>query len=144
MEAFEHEGLPCRTVLTSRGHWCGYVGVPDDHPWHGRHYNDKVDVPKEVITRKNYEVGIINLFCADLSDYKETGKAELSLAVDVHGGLTFSAETSGDGSQDGATWWLGFDCAHFNDDPSIHDGDYTAAQCRRLAEQIAKAARRGD
>src|ERR1019366_1909225 len=38
---FKHAGLAC---LLSRspgsGGWCGYVGVPPDHPLHGKHYHD--------------------------------------------------------------------------------------------------------
>lgn len=41
----------------------------------------------------------------------------IAVDVDVHGGLTFSGYLKGDG----ATWWLGFDCAHHGDMvPLIH------------------------
>lgn len=41
---FRHVGLPCILHrVAGHGAWCGYVGVPPTHPWHGRGYDD-VDV----------------------------------------------------------------------------------------------------
>lgn len=40
---FRHEGLPCILHRSpASGAWCGYVGVPPGHPWHGLGY-DYVD-----------------------------------------------------------------------------------------------------
>lgn len=59
--------------------------------------------------------------------------------IEVHGGLTFSAEG------DDNLWWLGFDCAHLGDRiptmPSFYGGvyrneDYVRAECLHLAEQL--------
>ena len=37
----EATGLPCLAVRHPRlGNWCGYVGVPPEHPWHGHVYED--------------------------------------------------------------------------------------------------------
>ncbi len=33
-------GLRAVVLATSMGHRCGYVGVPEAHPHHGRDYND--------------------------------------------------------------------------------------------------------
>lgn len=36
----EH-GLPCLMVRQkTSGHWCGYVGVKPEHPWHGKSWDD--------------------------------------------------------------------------------------------------------
>lgn len=35
-----HAGFPVLAVRNSLGNWCGYVGVPPGHPWHGRGYDD--------------------------------------------------------------------------------------------------------
>jgi hypothetical protein len=35
---FEAEGFPCLMVRNKSGAWCGYVGVPPTHPWHGTWY----------------------------------------------------------------------------------------------------------
>jgi hypothetical protein len=29
----EHGGIPCLLLRGPRGAWCGYVGLPVDHPW---------------------------------------------------------------------------------------------------------------
>jgi len=38
-----HAGFPVLAVRNSLGNWCGYVGMPPGHPWHGRD-SDDVDV----------------------------------------------------------------------------------------------------
>jgi hypothetical protein len=42
---FRHAGLPCVLRRSPMGVWCGYVGIPPEHPDHGGDYND---VPVEV------------------------------------------------------------------------------------------------
>ena len=39
-------GLPCQMVRHHKlGHWCGFVGLPDWHPWHGiQHHLVEADV----------------------------------------------------------------------------------------------------
>lgn len=37
---FRFKGLPCIMSRGSSGAWCGYVGVPPGHPWHGKSYNE--------------------------------------------------------------------------------------------------------
>lgn len=45
-EEWRHEsGLPLLAVRGPHGAWCGYVGVPPGHPWHGA---GEFDVPVEV------------------------------------------------------------------------------------------------
>jgi hypothetical protein len=36
----ERSGYPCVMNRTSMGAWCGYVGVPETHPWYGFEYSD--------------------------------------------------------------------------------------------------------
>lgn len=76
-------GFACFGRRNHHGAWCGYAGVPREHPAYGKDHDD-VD-------------------------------------VEVHGGLTYSANCDGEichvpapGMPDDV-WWLGFDCAHFND-----------------------------
>lgn len=33
------DGLPCILHRNGLGAWCGYVGVPPGHPWHGQPYD---------------------------------------------------------------------------------------------------------
>ena len=37
---FVHVGFPCLIHRNNMGAWCGYVGVPPGHPWHGKPYED--------------------------------------------------------------------------------------------------------
>ena len=43
---WRHDGLPCLALRNERsGNWCGYVGVPPEHPLHGKSYSElNVDV----------------------------------------------------------------------------------------------------
>lgn len=138
----EETGLPCLIVRGPVGALCGYVGVPEGHPWHGVDYDNCGFGPKP----EGYE-----------EDWY----------VDVHGGLTFSNACShGDDPAKGVchvpeagepdnVWWLGFDCAHYGDltcmsyPAHIRDGfgrsgeyrdvEYVKAQIANLARQAAKA-----
>ncbi len=89
---FEHEGFTCLLVRGGSS-WCGYVGVAPGHPWHGKNY-DEVQAPNE------------------------DGEPDY---VNVHGGLTYSAECGGSvchvpkPGEPEHLWWLGFDCAHSGD-----------------------------
>jgi hypothetical protein len=131
-------GLPCLIVRNDIGALCGYVGVPNDHPWHGKEYGE--------------------------------------IDAVAHGGLTFTGpcmdvedesrgvcHVPGEGEPDDV-WWVGFDCAHWNDkcdmgiahlpelkdlelfgrsSPSAYrDVDYVTKQVRRLAAQADAAALR--
>jgi hypothetical protein len=55
------DGFPClmvRSIVT--GAWCGYVGVPPSHPFHGKHYAElELDFPIEV----NYARGCNGPIC---------------------------------------------------------------------------------
>lgn len=137
---FEHKGLTCRAVYyVPMGHWCGYVSVPAEHPWHGKGHTEKVHVSKEVLEREIDvdKVGAINLLCAGPANGNQI---ELVLAVDVHGGLTFADDTAPGGPNTGESWWLGFDCGPAGDSPAIQGGAYAQGECRALAEQIVEAA----
>lgn len=138
-DTFTHSGLECMVVRTRMGHYCGYVGVPPSHPWFGKGYNEKVKVPPSVFSRETCadNVGVINLLCA--SDVSQDAM-DIVLAVDVHGGLTFSAK-----DKTREIWWFGFDCAHAGDgrspsDDGWKDADFVAENCRSLADQLADIA----
>ncbi len=42
---FRHRGLACLIHRNQWGVWCGYVGAPPGHPWHGGGYDE---VPADV------------------------------------------------------------------------------------------------
>lgn len=133
----EATGLPCLIVRNRLGALCGYVGVPRGHRFYGKDYDD-VD-------------------------------------VQVHGGLTFDGHCQEGGEpsetichlvEEGESddvWWLGFDCAHWQDyvpgmdtdemrgyglgsmnpllesefPTSYKDIEYVRAEIRELAGQLA-------
>lgn len=65
-------GFPCLVVRGPSGALCGYVGVPDTHPWHRKAYGDAV--------------GTCTEDCSDDSHWSHS----VGSLVQVHGGLTFS------------------------------------------------------
>lgn len=139
-------GLDCLAVRQARlGHWCGYVGVPPEHPFHGKGYSE----------------------CDDDFNY--------TVDVEVHGGLTYARECQEtDDESKGIchvpepgrpdnVWWFGFDCAHSGDlSPamaarevamgfprmpgyeSYRPFSYVQNECTSLAAQLALASRELD
>jgi hypothetical protein len=120
-----HAGFPVLAVRNSTGNWCGYVGVPPGHPWHGRY--DDLDV--------NVHGGIT-----------------YGAPCQSNGGPICHVPAAGEPE---TVWWLGFDCAHWGDivptlrryDRPGDDGDevyrslgYVQEQTRALADQAAAAA----
>lgn len=134
--------LDCLAVRNPFGAWCGYVGLPPTHPWHGVGYSSCL---VEGCTEDHY--------C-------EHSPGD---AVQVHGGLTFAASCSESdrGEAFGIchvpfagrpqdVWWLGFDCAHFGDETpcggrsfpgeEYRDLEYVKSECGSLAAQLARIA----
>lgn len=56
--------------------------------------------------------------------------------INIHGGVTFAGELAG---YDG--FYVGFDCAHRGDDPSVQDEKYTLNECMRLVDQLTEGER---
>jgi hypothetical protein len=126
-------GLACLIKRNTFGALCGYVGVPEGHPWHGKGYGD---VPAEAHGGLTY---------AD--SCQEGPEGHTICHVPAPG-------------EPEPLWWLGFDCHHAWDIgpamearerergwPSIHGLDtsyktiaYVKAECARLAEQAASVA----
>lgn len=137
--ADEGTGYACLIKRNRVGALCGYVGVPEGHPWHGSGYSPG---------------------CSDEGEL--TPALKLLDGVEVHGGLTY-ADSCQEGPE-GETichvpapgepeplWWLGFDCAHARDLCPAYEsmrviGDtyrtvaYVKTECARLAEAAAAAA----
>jgi hypothetical protein len=82
-------GLDCLMVRNRYGVWCGYVGVPPEHPYHGRDYDDmNVDVHGGLTFAAGCQEGLP----------PEIGICHTPVA----------------GRPDNV-WWLGFDTGHFMD-----------------------------
>lgn len=156
---FEHAGLPCLLHRNSMGVWCGYAAVPPGHPYHRKHYSERVqaDVSERAIGKLGPVAVLLHALSAD------DGKASLEIVLDVHGSLTYSEECQGEichapkPGEPADVWWFGFDCGHCDDlSPGLrhtlrelgirdHDGEeyrdqaYVTAETKRLAEQLAAA-----
>ena len=65
---------------------------------------------KTLITRSSpYSLGHLTAYVEIPKSHKCFGFHYDEIEISVHGGLTFS------GGFFGEDWWIGFDCAHFND-----------------------------
>lgn len=130
-------GLPCLAVRqSSGGHWCGYVGVAEGHPFYRVDYSSCPDGHAE---------------CYDHAP---------DAVLDAHGGITYSAlcdETSQPHGichipapgQPEHVWWFGWDSAHAGDlSPAWYslymgrrdvyrDLEFVREENRKLAAQLA-------
>lgn len=117
-------GLPC--LLTRNpyyGSLCGYVGVPEGHPLHGRDYGE------EAVYEALFAHGGVNF--SQPCQEQEGGVCHIP----------------GPGEPD-SVWWFGFDCAHGGDllplmdrKPSEILGDYLSPA---LSGSLAKILQRLD
>lgn len=124
----EATGYACLLKRNRIGSLCGYVGIPDGHPWHGTGYDDIAPSP-EVHGGLTY---------SDLCQEGPEGETICHVAAP---------------GEPEPLWWLGFDCAHAGDlCPAYKVGSfgrdyeayrtagYVRAQCATLARQAAEAA----
>jgi hypothetical protein len=81
----EATGYPCLVVRGPMGALCGYVGVPPEHPWHGKEYGD-TPFECEVHGGVTYSDKCAGHIC----HVPRPGESE-------------------------HVWWFGFDCAHSGD-----------------------------
>ena len=93
--------------------YCGYVKIPENN--------------------NLYELG----YSCNMP-YLGYENERIESCFDVHGGITFAGKNS-DLNND---WVLGFDCAHYGDNPIIQDADYTEKECKKLIDQIVALERR--
>lgn len=125
--ADEATGYPCLLKRSPLGALCGYVGVPEGHPWHGADY-DAVEPYPDVHGGLTYA-----------SLCQEGPEDETICHVPAPG-------------EPEPLWWLGFDCAHSGDlmpaERHYFDGElygtyqtaqYVKDQCARLAAQATAA-----
>jgi hypothetical protein len=141
----EATDLDCMIRRGPSGVWCGYVGVPPSHPWHGKGYAE----------------------CAESIDHDGDGTWSYcdhspSHRLDVHGGLTYADSCDDEGNEATAichvpqpgreadVWWFGFDCGHsWDESPAYRYGyggtykdiAYVTRECERLAEQLSAVSR---
>jgi hypothetical protein len=131
---FEYKGYRCVVIFTDMGHRCGYVGIPSGHMLYKKRYSDYLDIPKsELDDEKIGKRGMIPILSAAFDDDE---RVSLDCWFNVHGGLTYS----GDGNYpvESDLWWLGFDCAHYNDYNPVRSKGYVEDECKSLVDQIIK------
>jgi hypothetical protein len=117
-------GVPCLAVRGVHGAWCGYVGVPPEHPAYGQAYTDvEVDVHGGLT----------------YAGACQRGGNEARAICHVPGGADHDA-----------VWWLGCDTCHAWDvaprlcafvhpcrDQAYRTLAYVQAECAALAAQLA-------
>jgi hypothetical protein len=116
--------LDCMIVRNRSGALCGYVGVPEGHPWHGSGYDD---------IEPHVHGGLT------FAGFCEPGVKEEAHAI-CHTVLPGRPEK---------VWWLGFDCVHaldlapamsryqeFAHDDIYRNVEYVEAEVARLAQQV--------
>lgn len=151
-------GLQAAIIFTRQKFYCGYVGVPKEHPLfevgYGQNTNYLAELTGEELIGQR---GPISLLCG--SDRMRSPE----IVFDVHGSLKFSSKwEKGDIPEliDGL-WYFGYDCAHADDGefPDIDDEgniindplgfsyvsmdqpkslDFNIEQCESLAAQIVE------
>jgi len=119
----EATGLDCLIVRNYGGALCGYVGVSEAHPLHGKNYND---INMDVHGGLTYSDGCQH------SDDPAQGICHIP-----------------DPGEPDNVWWFGFDCAHAGDICPVYDTHfrhgtyktigYVKAEIVSLAAQIAAA-----
>lgn len=114
-ELFRHNGLLCCVQRMGwSGNLNGYVAVTKEHPLYGKEYGDSVIV--ENVEEVEFNGNYIGLLCRAADDLPPN-MLSIDLAINVHGGITFSKGTL-NGIEDGLfgeLWWFGFDTAHAGD-----------------------------
>lgn len=132
-----HGGLDCMVVHVFGEHYCGYVNIPDEHPWCGvQTFEHHESGPKPATRDLEREK-----FATWTDWYRAQEKPEdycdrLESQIDVHGGLTFAGQFNPDFAQG---WWMGFDCNHLHDWSRGWDVDSVSFQVEKLADQVLAA-----
>ncbi len=117
---WRHNDLPCLMLRNPRsGVWCGYVGLSDGHPLHGKDFGD------------------------DACDALEA-PGGITYSEECAGNICHNAHPG----EPEHVWWLGFDCNHAWDveprdpvrywnDSSYKREDWVKARTEELAEQLS-------
>jgi hypothetical protein len=143
---FEADDLRCAMRRNNLGVWCGYVGVGPEHPLFGLPTNHPLKLPRSWFEgRRGLEgTGPMDLFIHAMSGKRLEDACDISLAFQVHGGITYADHLS----DSDKLWWFGFDCGHAGDYvPGImrgivgvigvyRDQQYVVAECQSLAAQL--------
>lgn len=148
-------GLRAVVLMTDMGHRCGYVGIGTDHPLFRVKYDEQHRLLKMNMERTTDKMSPVQVMCAAAKSEDELNTPEY--VFEVHGGITFSSDGSGEYPVASNLWWYGYDCAHAGDLPTPdsfmgrtyantgldRDGvhrtlDFCIDECESLATQLAE------
>jgi hypothetical protein len=138
----EETGLDCLIVRNSGGALCGYVGIPQSHPFYSFGYSDCIlptaSLPTEEEKKKHkqeqitfytehlkyprdkaekfYEV-FARYFDEKRKCSEEWCQHKPESILSAHGGITYGGpgNTYIKHPENQLLWWFGFDCAHSGD-----------------------------
>lgn len=134
----------------------GYVMLPKGHPLYGLTYDTPFEISKKQAEKvKTGNIGAIPLFISLMDNAghtnNDTVKLRLDVLVDVHGGITFSRETT---SKVGHSWenveflddypafehyWVfGFDTGHAGDNLARWNRRAVIDETKRFQENLEK------
>jgi hypothetical protein len=142
---WEAHGFHCRLARGPMGHWCGYVGVDENHPLYGKGYGESLDVLKPLQEQRLKEPLGETPSLAVMMSILTGGEfnTSMDMVFNVHGGVTFAGKYPKEN-----LWLIGFDCAHSGDlcpesnyssaSETYRTLEYAKAETERLAAQIAK------
>jgi hypothetical protein len=130
---FEHLGYPCILHRNKHGSWCGYVGVPADHPWFGKGYDD---VDAEVHGGLTYAEPCQGDVCHPGNEPRHWLGFDCTHAFDKAPEMdaALASYKLPDGGSEPCKEWFG-------EPVTYKDLDYVKAETERLAEQAAAAGR---
>jgi hypothetical protein len=129
----------------------GYVQVPEDHPCHGMDFDDRIEMMRNDVEDPENCPPFISILLEAFDPKARDGTVPISIAIPVHGGITFAGEIP---DRDG--WWFGFDTNHCDDmlcvpkgdiisrlAPSLHRGiyrelPYVVSQVHAMADAFEK------
>lgn len=120
-------GLVCLALRQpSSGHWCGYVGVGPEHPWHGKRGSEVEAKAHGGLT-----------FASGCQSAEKLGEHRVCHTPEA--------------GEPEHLWWVGFDCAHAGDFRPVMSCferrrfetyktlSFVQGQCASLARQAAEA-----
>lgn len=141
-------GYDAVCILIHDMHRCGYVGVPKEHPLHGKDHSEHCDVLVEPLkellnsTEPMGKRGVIPFFCM----LGNTDKAPMDVFFNVHGSITYCGGDDYPIDNPHKLWFIGFDCGHDRDGKlgkmarystgPVRTMEYVVEECESLAKQL--------
>jgi hypothetical protein len=125
-----HAGFEWEVTANGIGYRCGYVRLPQGHPWHGKDYDDEALWGVRVH-------GGLTFAAPDTHCGKGGEDGGYWLGFDcAHAGDAPDGSLRGQDSREVADLYGMFD-GSFSRFGTVKTTEYVAAECRRLAEQAA-------